>query len=253
MARFWEREGAATRYSTFRPYFHPLVVERMKSRIGGNFVRALDIACGTGLSTVPLLEISEEVFGADVSGAMLAVASRRDAIEYVEAPAEDLPFESGFFDLLTVSSGLHWFDRERFLSEARRVLCPGGHLVVYDNHFTGRMAENPEYERWLRKVYGRKYPSPPRNGEPLSGAELSRHGFELSAEETCENEVRYSVEGLSEYLMTQSNAIAAVNDGSIGEGELRGWLVEEQTPLFRDSSGTFVFEGDISFVRKRRA
>lgn len=251
-SRFWEEKTAAERYAASRPYFHQLVVERMRDRIGEDFTRALDVACGTGLSTVPLLDIADEVYGADISSGMLAVAPRHEAIAYVEASAEDLPFDDGHFDLLTVSSGLHWLDREAFLAEAARVLRPAGHLIVYDHRFTGRMSGNPEYERWLRGVYSRAYPSPPRNREPLSREGLSGHGFELSGKERFENEVRYSVEGFSDYLMTQSNFIAAVKSGSVGEDELRAWLVESQAPFFPGSTGTFEFEGEISFVRKRR-
>ncbi len=225
----------------------------MKARLGETSPRVLDVACGTGLSTVALLDISDEVYGTDISGEMLAAASRRDAIEYVEAPAEDVPFEDGYFHLLTVSSGLHWFDREAFLAEAARVVCPSGWLVVYDNWFTGRMSENPEYEVWFRGEYLRRCPSPTRDKEPLTEEALGAHGFELSGEELFENEVRFSVEDFSDYLMTQSNTIAAVRSGQSGEDELRRWLIEEQTPSFQDSAGTFEFEGEILFVRKRRA
>lgn len=247
------------RCSVARPYFHPTVVERMKSRIGGNFHRTLAMACGPGLSAVPLLDIADEVYGSDVSGAMLAVASRRDAITYFEASAGDLPFEDEYFDLITVPSGLHWFDRERFLAEADRVLRPGGHLVAYDNHFTGRVSGNLEYERWLRGVYASGYPNPPRNREPLSEESLSGHGFEFSWKENFENEVRYSVEGISENLMTQSNFIAAVDNGSVGEDELRGWLVENKPhpsriPRERSSSrGRFSLRGRRGDERKVRA
>jgi len=60
---------------------------------------------------------------------MLRYAPHNDRIHYTLTPAEQLPFETGFFDLLTVSSGVHWFDIERFIAEARRVLKSKGWLV----------------------------------------------------------------------------------------------------------------------------
>lgn len=248
--QFWGQRSAAERYSVSRPYFHPVVIGLIRERFGKDFARVLDVACGTGLSTVALLEISNEVYGTDISSEMLAVASRRDGITYVEAPAEELPFRDECFDLLTVSSGLHWFDRERFFAEAAKVLLHEGHLIVYDNWFTGRMSGNPEYEKWLRGIYSRGCPSPPRNREPLSEKALSRYGLVFSGRESFKNEVRYSVEELSEYLMTQSNFIAATQNGSISEGELKKRLIGEQTPLFRSAGETFEFGGEISYSRK---
>lgn len=45
-------------------------------------------------------------------------------------PAEELPFSDGSVDLLTAASAAHWFDTERFLSEAARVLKPHGCIAL---------------------------------------------------------------------------------------------------------------------------
>jgi ubiquinone/menaquinone biosynthesis C-methylase UbiE len=132
---------AAERYARGRPYFHPLVVRKIATFLGLEepVSAALDVACGTGLSTITLTEVALRVVGTDPSVEMLARAARAEGVEYVEAPAEDLPFPEGTFDLATVSSSFHWFDRARFLAEARRVLRSEGWLVVYDNAFRGEM------------------------------------------------------------------------------------------------------------------
>ena len=72
------------------------------------------------------MEIAKQVTGVDVSPEMLAQAEARDGVEYVVAPAEELPFEDESYDLVTVGLAFHWFDRERFLPEAHRVLRPDG-------------------------------------------------------------------------------------------------------------------------------
>lgn len=47
-----------------------------------------------------------------------------------ECPAEELPFANGEVDLVTAMTAAHWFDRQRFLQEADRVLRPGGCLAL---------------------------------------------------------------------------------------------------------------------------
>lgn len=45
--------------------------------------------------------------------------------------AEELPFPDGSVDLLTAASAAHWFDAERFIKEATRVLKPRGCLALF--------------------------------------------------------------------------------------------------------------------------
>jgi SAM-dependent methyltransferase len=206
---------------------------------------ALDVACGTGQSTVALKEISSRVVGTDVSQEMLARAPREAGVRYVEAPAEDLPFEDRSFRLITVALAFHWFDRSRFLAEARRVLEPSGWLVVYDNGFFGEMKENPKHERWYRKVYLVRYPSPPRQGETLTDDECRKHGLRLVERESYTNEVSFSAEELASYLMTQSNVTVAVEAGGESPESVREWLVTSVAPIFERSRGTFRFGGAI--------
>lgn len=47
-----------------------------------------------------------------------------------QCPAEELPFASGEVDLVTAMAAAHWFDHQKFLLEADRVLRPGGCLAL---------------------------------------------------------------------------------------------------------------------------
>ena len=47
-----------------------------------------------------------------------------------ESPAEEIPCGAGEVDLVTAMTAAHWFDRQRFLVEADRVLRPGGCLAL---------------------------------------------------------------------------------------------------------------------------
>jgi ubiquinone/menaquinone biosynthesis C-methylase UbiE len=84
--------------------------------------RALDIACGTGFLT---RHLRGDVVGLDQSERMLSVAREQvPAAEFVHGDALELPFEDGSFDRVFTSyfyCHLEEDDRERFLTEARRV------------------------------------------------------------------------------------------------------------------------------------
>ena len=123
---FFEFRRVAEGYARYRPYYHPVVVDKIREHIKlqGKLASALDVGCGTGLSTVALKEIAGEVEGVDGSAEMIAVAEQQDhtGITYRQAPAEQLPFDDARFDLITVCGAINWIDRSRFFSQAHRVL-----------------------------------------------------------------------------------------------------------------------------------
>jgi SAM-dependent methyltransferase len=248
---YFASRNAAERYASSRPYFHPLVIKKIWNSLGLRepIPLALDAACGTGQSTVALKEIASQVVGTDVSREMLARAPREAGVRYVEASAEDLPFADGSFQLITVALALHWFDRSRFLAEARRVLDTSGWLVIYDNGFFGEMKENPKHKRWYRENYLVRYPSPPRDNEPLTDDECRNHGLRLVEREIYTNKVSFSAEELASYLMTQSNVTAAVEDEGENPESVREWLVESLAPMFGKPRGTFRFGGAIEYLQ----
>jgi SAM-dependent methyltransferase len=250
VSNYFAYETAAQRYNKGRPYFHPLVIEKIAEIFPrGRVARALDVACGTGQSTQALSKIAGLVVGSDVSTEMLSIAPRISNVAYAVASAEKLPFGAGAFDLLTVALAFHWFRREDFLKEASRVLKPGGWLVVYNNWWTGRMKENPAFEEWTKGAYISRYPSPARDSRPpAEGAEL--FGFQAAGRERFSNESEYSLKQVVDYLVTQTNIIAAVERGEESLASVREWLAREVRPLFPEEAATFEFGGTIDYLRK---
>lgn len=92
--------------------------------------KVLDLAAGTAVSTVGLAESGAWCVAADFSLGMLN-RGRDRAVPKVAADALRLPFRDGVFDAVTVSFGLrNMSDTVAALREARRVVRPGGRIVV---------------------------------------------------------------------------------------------------------------------------
>jgi len=95
-------------------------------------MRVLDLCCGQGNVTTALLAAGCDVVGADFSPAMLLLAkSHLHGATFVEADAQDLPFEDGEFDAVVSNFGIsHVPDQHRALAEVRRVLRKDGSFAM---------------------------------------------------------------------------------------------------------------------------
>ena len=117
--------------------------------------QALDVATGTGNTAFAVAEFARQVTGLDVSPAMLAQARERAEREgvgnvtFLEGAAEQLPFPDAMYALVTSRHAPHHFrDLAAFLREARRVLEPGGRLVLADQ-ITPESSDQAELQGWV--------------------------------------------------------------------------------------------------------
>jgi demethylmenaquinone methyltransferase/2-methoxy-6-polyprenyl-1,4-benzoquinol methylase len=94
--------------------------------------RVLDLAAGTGTSSVPFLQAGASVVACDFSLGMLEVGRQRNpGLDFAAGDATRLPFRDGVFDAVTISFGLRNVkDTTAALRELRRVTKPGGRLLV---------------------------------------------------------------------------------------------------------------------------
>lgn len=250
---YFSPKNTAERYAKGRPFFYRNTVRHISKfiKIDHKLENALDVACGTGMSASALLDIAENIFGIDTSDEMLKIALKPNAIKYIRASAEDLPFENNYFDLITISSGVHWFDIDEFLSEAKRVLKSNAWLVLYENHFISEMPGVESFGNWFPNVYVKKFPSPKRNNNyQWENDNLKGKGFVLVEEEKFKNPIEFTKEELILYFTTQSNITAAVENKLLNYEEIQHWLDKELTPFFSEQKQILNFGNWIKYLQK---
>lgn len=115
----------ANAYASFRPEY-PRALFTWLAEHSPAQQRALDIACGTGQASRPLLDHFQHVLACDGSPEQLLAAKDLQGIDCFAADAEAQPLSTASLDLIIVAQALHWFATPAFFAEATRLLKPNG-------------------------------------------------------------------------------------------------------------------------------
>jgi ubiquinone/menaquinone biosynthesis C-methylase UbiE len=133
---FAENYSTENETSLFNAYYERPAMIDLAGDVNGR--RVLDAGCGSGPLSAALRAKGAIVTGFDSSPAMVKLARRRlgeDAELHVADLSQPLPFADGAFDDVVASLVLHYLrDWTAPLAELRRVLKPGGRLILSVNH-----------------------------------------------------------------------------------------------------------------------
>jgi len=134
----------ADKYDTFRlsgwfRYTQQLSIQHFNIAPGAHI---LDVGCGTGSAVLYFASMADvdRACGIDISGKMLEIARQRLAdslkgkVEFVQSSSQSIPYGDNTFDhILCTNSFHHYADPLAALGEMKRVLKPGGELVIFEN------------------------------------------------------------------------------------------------------------------------
>jgi ubiquinone/menaquinone biosynthesis C-methylase UbiE len=110
--------------------------------------KSLDVACGTGRLTNSLLQVSEEVYGIDLSEEVLNIAKQKyPQVNFTLGEVVNLPYQDNFFDLVVINGSLHhFFAMNKTFQEIYRVLKPEGKFIILGE-------PNANYHRWFNPFF----------------------------------------------------------------------------------------------------
>lgn len=124
----WFEQNSAD-YARFRPNYPSALIEFLAS-ISPNQQLALDVGCGTGQLSQPLAKYFSHVIAVDPSASQLQHALTQPNLQYLCAPAEQLPVANHCASLITAAQAAHWFDLTMFYAEVQRVAQPNAILAL---------------------------------------------------------------------------------------------------------------------------
>lgn len=163
----------------FEPWFLPMYKKVLEQLELTEDHLLLDAGCGSGLFSSLAIETGAQVIGVDAAPGLLDVARRRNPQNsFLEEDLEVLPFTDDRFDVVTGFNSFQYAGNfEKALAEAKRVLKPGGRLVIgiWDK------PEMSDATNVLKSIGTLLPPPPPGTPGPFA---LSEDG---KIESTCEN------------------------------------------------------------------
>ena len=136
-------------YAKFRPRYPDALFDFL-ARAAPARDAVWDVGTGNGQAAVGLARVFAHVTATDASASQIEQAIPHPRVSYRVCPAEVSGLEDASFDLVSVAQAVHWFDRERFWAEARRVLRPKGTVAIW----TYLLFEiTPEIDGIVRRFY----------------------------------------------------------------------------------------------------
>ncbi|MDT0443100.1 methyltransferase domain-containing protein [Streptomyces johnsoniae] len=186
----------------------------------------VDVGCGAGRAVAELAERGVHAVGVDPDPWMLTAATERwPAAEFRQAGAEDLPFADGSVRGYRADKVFHVLrEPGRAVAEARRVLCPGGRIVLVGQDWDATMIDSDDAVLTRTIVQARAdLLGTPRAGRQYRNLLLDG-GFD---DVTVEVHTSVFTDPAMLSLLTRL-AEPACTSGAVGRDQADEWLAEQR-------------------------
>ena len=231
-------DTAAERYDRVRPSYPKEVFDDLATlaelRTGS---RILEIGCGTGQATLPLVERGFSVVAIELGANLAAIARRKlksqPNVEVIVSPFEDWPIPAGSFDAVISANAFHWIDPTLRVKKASAALRPGGSLAVIE---TRRMPIADEsvlaglrhcHRRWTSSAPA--YRAETLGDPPENTAEVEASGFfDRVVHRRYDSRQEYATDGYRDLLLTFSHVLALEPQAQSGLIACIGQLVDRE-------------------------
>ncbi|HKY60918.1 MAG TPA: methyltransferase domain-containing protein [Gemmatimonadota bacterium] len=227
----------AADYAAARPSYPAPVFELLRTRVenrprgaGEAAPLVVDVAAGTGIATVGLLDSGLRVAAVEPATGMLVEAVRSLAVRPgwaggVAARAEALPLADASVAAVVVAQAFHWLDPRHALDEFARVIEAGGVLLLLWN-----VTEPDAFTLDVRRLVGRHNPGRKRPVTPRMReipASLRNHpAFAVEPTVTVEHRRALALDDYVRYARSWSYVGGALEPAALDafESDLRGVL-----------------------------
>jgi ubiquinone/menaquinone biosynthesis C-methylase UbiE len=149
--------GLAETYDRFRPDYPVALWEFVRQLFPSHpTVDAVDVGCGTGISTRQIVALGWSVTGVEPNSEMRRYAESRTPagprIRYREGTGESTGLPSQCTDIVVAAQAFHWFRADEALREFQRILRPGGWVALMWNDREIQDAITAAFEAVVRAV-----------------------------------------------------------------------------------------------------
>ena len=210
--------GHSTEYRRFRPGYPRELFAWLAQQAPARTV-AWDAGTGSGQSAIGIAAHFELVIATDPSAAQLANAETHPRVSYRVAAEELADLAGGGVDLVTAAQALHWFNFDRFFTEVRRVLKPGGIVAVWAyNHSTVGPEVDDVVRRFQEETVGPWWP--PQRVHVDGGYRQVSFPFDELAAPSFAARHEWTARHFLEYLRTWSSVKAYQRELSVDPVDL---------------------------------
>lgn len=164
--------------------------------------------------------------------------------------AEEVSHPAVPYDIVTAAGVVQWVDRDAFLRNLHRIMCPDGEVLIYDFCNSDRMAGCEAYTAWWHEQYLKEFPKPYRNEQVWTQADVEPAGFRMVKQIPLELSYELDLDAFVKFMMIQSNVNVRIESNERSADQVRQWFYETLADIFASGKKTVLFTGYSWYLRR---